>query len=209
VPLVSLQAARRGSGAAALVAALVLALAVGSNLVGLRMSGRLQLLLVGLLALLLCLTVATASPDLRAAHFTPFVPHGWASVGSAAGVLFFAFAGWEAVTHLSGEFAAPRRDLPRVTLVAWTVVSCLYVALAVTVVGVLGTRAGTTSTPLTLVLERGIGPYGRGVAAGAALLLTFGAVNAYLAGGARLGAALVPGTSVRRSLLVLAAACAG
>jgi amino acid efflux transporter len=204
-------AAGWGSGAAPVVAALVLAAAVGANLMGLRVSGRVQLLMAGLLALLLCVTVAVSSAHLRAAHFAPFLPHGWSSVGSAASVLFFAFAGWEAISHLSGEFAAPERDLPRVTLLAWAIVSCLYLGLAVVTIGVLGTRAGTTSTPLTLVLERGIGSYARGVAAGAAVLLTFGAVNAYLAGGARLGAALAEGprtVTVRRSLLRLAGACA-
>jgi amino acid efflux transporter len=198
-------------GTAPVVAALVVAAAVGANLMGLRVSGRVQLLMALLLALLLCLTVGVSAAHVRTAHFTPFLPHGWPSVGSAASVLFFAFAGWEAITHLSGEFAAPERDLPRVTLLAWAVVSCLYLGLAVVTIGVLGTRAGATSTPLTLVLERGIGSYGRGVAAGAAVLLTFGAVNAYLAGGARLGAALAgdPGpVTVRRSLLLLAGACA-
>lgn len=206
----------RGGATATGVAALVLAAAAGANLAGLRASGRAQLLMAGLLTLLLIVTVAVSSAHLRAAHFTPFLPHGWSSVGSAAGVLFFAFAGWEAISHLSGEFTAPRRDLPRVTLLAWAVVSCLYLGLAVVTTGVLGARAGTTSTPLTLVLEHGIGPYAHGVAAGAAVLLTFGAVNAYLAGGARLGAALarsgslpVPaGLGARGSLALLAVPCA-
>lgn len=209
-------AAGWGGAAASVVAALVLAAAVLANLLGLRVSGRVQVLMAGLLVLLLCVTVAVCSAHVRGAHFTPFLPHGWSSVGSAVSVLFFAFAGWEAISHLSGEFTDPERDLPRVTLLAWAVVSCLYLGLAVVTIGVLGALAGTTSTPLTLVLERGIGSYARGVAAGAAVLLTFGAVNAYLAGGARLGAALARDGSLprplalgtRRSLTLLAVACA-
>ncbi|MDT0344405.1 APC family permease [Streptomyces litchfieldiae] len=211
-----------GRPAALAVAALVMAVAFAANLSGLRMSGRLQLLVVGLLAALLLVTVVVGAGQVEPGHFTPFLPRGWTSVGTAASVLFFAFAGWEAISHLSGEFAAPRRDLPRVTLLAWSVVSGLYLGLAVVTMGVLGTGAGTTSTPLTLLLERGIGPYARATAAVAALLLTFGAVNAYLAGGARLGAALgrdgqlprqlADGASAdgvpRCSLGLLAAACA-
>lgn len=206
---------------APLVALLVLAAAGGANAVGIHVSGRLQLLLVGLLVTLLLLTVAVAGPYLRWAHFTPFTPHGWASVGSAASVLFFAFAGWEAVSHLSADFARPRRDLPRVTLIAWTVVSALYLGLATVTLGVLGPAAGSTSTPLTPLLEHGIGTPGRAVAAVAALLLTFGAVNAYLAGGARLGAALARDgvlprrlaarrgeAHTRRGLALLTTACA-
>ncbi|MGP4088135.1 MULTISPECIES: APC family permease [Streptomyces] len=183
-------AAGWGRSITATVALLVLATAYGSNLVGLRLSGRMQLLMVGLLSSLLVVTIAVTGTHVRPAHFTPFLPHGWTSVGIAAGILFFAFAGWEAISHLSAEFAVPSRDLPRATLLAWGIVSVLYLGLALVTIGVLGSRAGTTTTPLTLLLEEGFGAPARAVAATAALLLTFGAVNAYLAGAARLGEAL-------------------
>lgn len=179
-----------GTHAAPVVALLVLATAHGANLTGIRLSGRLQLLMVALLAVLLAATIAVTGPQVRAAHFSPFLPYGWSSVGVAASILFFAFAGWEAVSHLSAEFAAPGRDLPRATLLAWGVVTGLYLGLALVTIGVLGVRAETTATPLTLLLEEGIGATARPIAAAAAMGLTFGAVNAYLAGAARLGETL-------------------
>ncbi|MGW0605244.1 APC family permease [Streptomyces sp. NPDC002640] len=183
-------AAGWGPAAAAVVALLVLGAAYGANLVGLRLSGGLQLLLVGLLAALLSVTIAVTGTHVDAAAFSPFLPYGWSSVGTAAGVLFFAFAGWEAISHLSAEFRDPERDLPRATLLAWCVVTVLYLGLAVVTVGVLGAAAGSTTTPLTLLLETAFGAPARPVAAAVALLLTFGAVNAYLAGGARMGESL-------------------
>ncbi|MEU8691481.1 amino acid permease [Streptomyces sp. NPDC048665] len=198
-------AAGWGHSTAAVVALLVLATAYGSNLVGLRLSGRIQLLMVGLLASLLAVTITVAGTHVQRAHFTPFMPRDWTSVGIAAGILFFAFAGWEAISHLSAEFSAPRRDLPRATLLAWGIVSVLYLGLALVTIGVLGPRAGTTTTPLTLLLEQGFGAPARAVAATAALLLTFGAVNAYLAGAARLGEALGHQDAMPRSITTKAA----
>ncbi|MGW0733237.1 APC family permease [Streptomyces sp. NPDC002851] len=194
-------AAGLGRGAVPLIALLVLAAAWGANLAGLRLSGRLQLLMIALLTLLLGTTIALSSTHMEAEHFTPFLPQGWASVGSAAAVLFFAFAGWEAISHLSAEFAAPGRDLPRATVRAWGIVATLYGGLALVTIGVLGAGAGATTTPLTLLLERSIGTYARPVTAVAALLLTFGAVNTYLAGGARLGAALGQDGAMPRRLV--------
>jgi amino acid efflux transporter len=55
---------------------------------------------------------------------------------------------------------------------------------------VLGERAGATAVPLTALLETGFGAAARPVTGVVAVLLTFGAVNAYIAGAARLGAAL-------------------
>ncbi|UEG90669.1 APC family permease [Streptomyces lydicus] len=210
-------AAGWGDTGATAVAGVVLAGSLVSNAVGLRMSGRVQLLLGGVLAAVLLCAVLAAAPQVSAAHFAPFLPGGWTSVGSAASVLFFAFAGWEAASHLSGEFADPARDLPRVTRRTLAVITVLYLGLAVTTIGALGPAAARTDTPLTELLARSAGSAARPVAAAAALFLTFGAVNSYLAGASRLGAALgrdgaaprwlakggAPGEVPRRSLAVL------
>ncbi len=207
-----------GTGTVSLVAGVLLAVALAVNYAGLRISGRTQLALATVLAVLLVVAVAVAAPGVRSANFVPFAPHGWLGVGSAVGVLFFAFVGWEAASHLSADFADPRH-LPRATLLTLVVISVLYVGLAITTVGVLGEVAASSPVPLTLLLERGIGAAAGPVTAVAATLLTFGVINTYLAGSARLGAALArdgalppvlakggaPGQVPRRSLTVLAA----
>ncbi|GAA3212785.1 APC family permease [Actinocorallia longicatena] len=186
---------------ARIVAFGLLAAAVATNALGLRTSGRIQLGLVSLLVLLLATAVITAAPHLRADRFTPFAPHGALGVAHAAGVLFFAFVGWEAATHLSAELTGIRRA----TLAALTVVGLLYLGLAVTTTGF---GASTVTDLLTPVLGRAAAP----VTAVAALFLTFGAINTYIAGAARLGTALARDrllprvfTDLHRSLLLIAA----
>ncbi|WP_225102275.1 APC family permease [Streptomyces sp. CoH27] len=206
-----------GKSMALTVAAVLLLAAFTSNTFGLRISGRLQLILVGVLAVLLLIAVLTALPHSDTAHLTPFAPHGWGAVGQAASLLFFTFAGWEAVTHLSGEFRDPARDLRRVTMTTLAVIAVLYLGLALTCVLVLGPDLARTDAPLTLLLQRGTGPAASGVTAVMAMLLTFGTMNSYLAGASRLGAALardgvlpaplskghLPGEVPRRSLALL------
>jgi amino acid efflux transporter len=168
----------------------VMAVVFLMNWFGLRISGRAQLVLTGTLAALLVVTVAAALPHARTANLTPFVPHGWVSVGAAAAVLVWGFAGWEAVSSLSGEYRRPRRDVPRATAAAVVVVGVLYLAVAATSVLVLGPAVGSSPAPLADLLAIGVGGPARAVTAVVAVLLTIGAVNAYLAGAARLGAAL-------------------
>ncbi|MEE1930137.1 amino acid permease [Streptomyces sp. TRM 70351] len=179
-----------GRGAGLAGAVLILAAAFAANHVGLQLSGRVQLALCAVLVLLLVVATVAAAPHLSTGNFTPFMPGGWASVGSAAVVLFYAFSGWEAASHLSAEFADPKRHLARATGITLGVVGVLYLSLSVVTVGVLGARAGTSEVPLMLLLERGVGPGARVVTAAAAVCLTFGAVNTFIAGAARLGAAL-------------------
>ncbi|GAA0355070.1 amino acid permease [Actinoallomurus spadix] len=175
---------------AVVVAVGLLAAAFATNHGGLRMSGRVQLVLVCGLAVLLATAIVTAGPRVSSANFTPFAPHGALGVVHAAGVLFFAFAGWEAASHLSGEFADPRRSMLRATTLTLLIVGVLYLGLVVTVLGVLGGRAATSPVPLALLLQEGIGSGARAATGVAAVILSFIAVNTYIAGGARLGAAL-------------------
>jgi amino acid efflux transporter len=141
------------------------------------------LLLVALLVLVVLVAVAGSVHSSRAGNWAPFAPHGWGAVGHAASTLMLSFVGWEAAAPLTTRFADPGRQLPRVIGIALAVTSVLYLGLAVAVVGVLGTGAGA-SAPLAALLRDAAGPAGTAAAAVAAVVLTLGAVNAYVTGAA-------------------------
>ena len=207
-----------GGPRTALVTATAITLVVATaNSLGLRVSGRLQLGLATVLILLLVVATVAALPYADLANLQPFAPQGWAAVGSAAALLVWAFAGWEAVSSLAGDYRRPERDLPKATAVTVVVVAVLYLAIAGTSILVLGSAAGTSAAPLSDLLALGIGGPVRAITAVVAVLLTIGAMNAYFAGAAKLGAALgrdgalpvwfargsAAGEIPRRSLLVV------
>jgi amino acid efflux transporter len=160
------------------------------NAGGVRISGRVQLGLALLLVTLLLAATLTSLPHADLTNLTPFAPHGWAAIAPAAAVLVWGFAGWEAVTSLAADFRRPARDVPRATAVAIVVVSALYLAVAAASLLVLGPATATTEAPLAELLAIGVGGEVRVLTAAAAVLLTLGAMNAYFAGSAKLGAAL-------------------
>ena len=183
------------------VVAAALILGTGAmNLAGLRFSGRVQLALASVLALLMTATVAVALPHGSTASLTPFAPNGWAATGTAAAVLVWGFAGWEAVASLAGDYRDPRRDVPRATGIAVVVVGVLYLGLATTSVLVLGPATGRSQAPLSDLMAIALGEQARVVTAVVAVLLTIGAMNAYFAGGSRLGAALARDGALPRAL---------
>lgn len=189
-----------GGGRATVLATfgVVMAVAFTLNWYGLRISGRAQLVLAGVLAALLLVTVVSALPHARLENLRPFAPHGWAGVGAAAAVLVWGFAGWEAVSSLSAEYRDPRRDVPRATMIAVVIVGALYLSVATVSVLVLGPALGSSSAPLADLLAVGVGGPVRAVTAVVAVLLTIGAVNAYLAGASRLGVSLAAGGALPR-----------
>ncbi|GIJ32550.1 APC family permease [Micromonospora sediminimaris] len=207
-----------GTPTVAVTAALLMVAVTATNHAGVQLAGRVQLALAGALVAFLLLAVLLSLPHADAANLTPFAPHGLPAVGPAAALLMWSFVGWEAITHLTGEFRRPERDLPRATAAAVVVVGALYLAVAFATVAVLGSTAADSTAPLGDLFAVALGGDARWLVAGAALLLTFGAMNAYYAGAAKLGAALgrdgalpdwlargsVAGEVPRRSLAVTA-----
>jgi amino acid efflux transporter len=165
----------------ALVGALLLLAVLALAARGLRASATAQLLLVTLLLAVVVIAVAGSAGSSHAANWTPFAPHGWQAVGHAASTLMLSFVGWEAVAPLTTRFTDPSRQLPRVIGSALAVTSVLYLGLAIATISVLGTGA-VTSAPLAALLRDAAGPAGTAAAAVAAVVLTLGAVNAYVTG---------------------------
>ena len=161
-----------------------------ANMFGLRFSGGAQLALTGLLLTVVVGVVAVAIPAGRAENFTPFMPHGWMGVGIAISLFVWAFAGWEAVTHLAGEFRNPRRTIPLATAIAIAVVGVAYLALQVVTVWVLGPAAGAGPVPLLDLVDTAVPGVGPAIVAVAAGVVSMGVLNTYLGAFAKLGASL-------------------
>ncbi|PZS19816.1 MAG: amino acid transporter [Pseudonocardiales bacterium] len=179
-----------GREVSVLAAALVLIVVVALTFGGARAASTAQLALVAVLVALVAVAVAGSASAARAARWTPFAPHGWAALGNAASVLMLSFVGWEAIAPLTERLHDPRRQLPRVIGIAFTVTTVVYLALAAATIAVLGAPPVSSAVPLADLLRVAVGPAGPVIAAVAAVALTLAATNAYLAGAAALASRL-------------------
>lgn len=128
-----LQAALAGGALVRLAGAFaVLAVTLVTNLLGATFGARIQQAIsLGLLAVVVALCALTfpSAP----AHFNALVP----SFGDAGAILpgivvaFWAYAGFENLTFLAGEFRNPRRDFPLAMIIAFLVYGILAVTLTV------------------------------------------------------------------------------
>jgi amino acid efflux transporter len=186
-----------------------------ANAIGLRVSSGFQLALSAVLVGVVAVAVAVALPTRSTHNWTPFAPHGWWAVGTAANILMWLFIGWEAMAQLAGDFRNPARDLPRAMALAFVVITVLYGALAVATVVV---TAGGSRVPLADLIAVGFGRAGRDATAVLAVALTMGTMNVYTGASAKLAAALAAERALpswlagdaqrsipRRPLVVLAA----
>lgn len=157
---------------------------------GVRFAASVQLVLSGALIAVLVFVLAVAAPHGDASNLRPLLPHGWAGVGLAMSLYIWAFAGWEAVAGIGGEFRNPRRDIPRATALALVIVSVAYLAIQTVTVVVLGGDAASSAVPLLDLVEVATGRGGGVVVAVIAAIVVTGVFNAYLAAFSKLGAAM-------------------
>jgi basic amino acid/polyamine antiporter, APA family len=91
--------------------------------------------------ILLVIVVGTAYVDTR--NWVPFVPEntgkfgqfGWSGVVRAAGVVFYAYIGFDTVSGSSQEAKNPKRDVPVAILATLAVCTVLYVSMALVITG--------------------------------------------------------------------------
>ncbi|MBO8162252.1 MAG: amino acid permease [Brevibacillus sp.] len=172
------------------LAALLLLAVLMMNLYGLRVAGRVQTLVVSMILVIILLAVAAAMPNVSSDHFTPFLPHGWLGVVKAAGLLFWCFIGWEAVTHLSAEFVNPERNAIRGVLWSAGIIALLYFAVAFMTVATGSYGSGMSEASLSIMIQLSFGPVGGWSAAGAALFICIASTNSYVSAAARTAYAL-------------------
>ena len=177
-----------GTSAAVGVGLAMFVVVLAANAFGLRVSSGFQLGLSAVLVAVIAVAIGVAVPSRADDGWTPFAPHGWWAVGSAANILMWLFIGWEAMAQLAGEFREPAKQLPRAMGLAFGVIAALYVGLAVATITV--TAGFGSNVPLADLIEVGFGRLGRDATAVLAVALTMGTMNVYMGGSARLAAAL-------------------
>ena len=135
----------------------VLAIAIPTVLMlfGIRESARFNNGMVSAKILVLLMFAALCAPSVHMENLHPFLPFGWQGVVSGAGVLFFLFVGFDAVSTVAEECVDPQRDLPRAILFGLGLIAILYVGVTFVLLGnVPLPELAHLGEPLAIGLER-------------------------------------------------------
>ncbi|MTD17457.1 amino acid permease [Nakamurella sp. YIM 132087] len=116
--------------------AMVLVLMCATLLVrGASESARLNAIMVVIKVGVLVMFVGIAFTAFNADNFTPFAPEGVTGITAAAGIIFFTFIGLDAISTAGEEVKNPQKTMPRAILLALTIVTTLYILVAVSGLG--------------------------------------------------------------------------
>jgi len=120
------------------IAVLCCLLFAALNIVSVKSTMRIQIVLVALLLLILGLFIVFGTAHVRAVNYEGFLTAGWGSVLATAGLVFISFGGLTKAASIAEEVKNPGRNLVVGMFAAWLVVTFMYVAVVAVVVGVLG-----------------------------------------------------------------------
>jgi len=149
-----------------LPAVVIIFAVAGLLLLGTRESATVNAVLVVVKLVALVVFIALAAMAFDAQHFAPFMPHGFSAhleggvmrgVMAAAGIIFFAFYGFDAVSTAAEETRNPSRNLVIGIIGSMIVCTLLYMAVATAALGAMPfTEFAGSPEPLAHVL-RGLG----------------------------------------------------
>lgn len=151
------------------------------NILGVKLGGVVQTVTVVLkvLPLLLLAVVLFGSAD--SANLTPFAPKGFGSLFPAISLVAWLFLGAESVTVPAEEIKDAGRTIRRAAYVGFGLATAVYFLVALSVA--LATPAAAIAdnpSPLAFLAERAMGPVGRSLIAGGALISIIGVLNGWL-----------------------------
>ncbi|MGC9671146.1 APC family permease [Planosporangium sp. 12N6] len=132
-------------------------------------------------------------------HADPANLGGWAAVGAgggygilqAAGLLFFAFAGYARIATMGEEVRDPRRTIPRAIPLALLIAVVVYLVVGVAALLAAGPdRLATATAPLTTAVHAAGAPVAAPAVRVGGALASLGALLALIAGVGRTGLAM-------------------
>ena len=179
-------------GASPLITAALSTLVLGAfliiNLLGAKMSGGVELGVVGIKLAILALFAGVAMLGVHAGHFVPLFDRGTTTPLAAVALIFVAYEGFELIPNAIDEMRQPERNLRRAIVIAILVTTAIYIVVAVAALGNLTPAQIQNDQEYVLAVAARpmLGQTGFVLIGVAALLSTASAINATLFGAARL-----------------------
>ncbi|MGQ0646290.1 MAG: amino acid permease [Gemmatimonadaceae bacterium] len=144
-----------------LPAALVVLAVSALLVVGIKASANANTALVVIKSVVLVVFVVAGVSFVSRDNLTPLIPpntgvfgeFGWSGILRGAGVIFFAFIGFDAVSTAAQEAKNPQRDMPVAILTSLGICTVLYIAVGLVLTGIVHYTKLNVADPLAVGID--------------------------------------------------------
>jgi len=134
----------------------------GVLIIGIQESARLNSIIVVLKVAVVLIFIVLGWSYINPKNYEPFIPpntgvtgvFGWSGVLRAAGVVFFAFIGFDAVSTAAQEAKNPKKDMPIGIIGSLAVCTILYVLFSHVLTGIVNYTELKVAAPVALAIDR-------------------------------------------------------
>jgi basic amino acid/polyamine antiporter, APA family len=144
-----------------LPAAVIVLVVAGLLIIGIKESADVNTVLVAVKICVLIVLIVAGASYVNRANLTPLIPpntgefghFGWSGVLRGAGVMFFAYIGFDAVSTAAQEAKNPARDMPIGILSSLAICTVLYIAVAIVLLGLVPYQQLDVADPLAVGID--------------------------------------------------------
>ena len=144
-------------------AVFLIAITTALLVIGIRESARFNNLIVIVKLAIVLLVIAFGFMYVDQANWHPFVPpntgtfgeFGWSGIVRGAGVIFFAYIGFDAVSTAAQEAKNPQRDMPIGILGSLAICTVLYILMSLVMTGLASYTELNVPHPVFVAIEAG------------------------------------------------------
>jgi APA family basic amino acid/polyamine antiporter len=130
--------------------------------IGIRESSKFNNVIVLIKLTVILLFIGFGISSINVDNWTPFIPEntgvfgafGISGIFAGAGVIFFAYIGFDALSTAAQETKNPARDMPKGILWSLLICTVLYVAVAGVMTGIVNYRELNVPAPIALAIDR-------------------------------------------------------
>jgi APA family basic amino acid/polyamine antiporter len=145
-----------------LPAVFIVALMSTILVIGIKESASVNNLIVLLKVSIIFLIVLVGISHINSDNWKPLIPantgewgtYGWSGVLRGAGLVFFAYIGFDAVSTAAQEAKNPQKDLPFGILVSLAICTLLYVIVSAVLTGMVSYTELNVAAPMAYAMER-------------------------------------------------------
>ncbi|TAN46844.1 MAG: amino acid permease [Methylococcaceae bacterium] len=120
---------------------------------GIRESARANNVMVIIKISMVVLFILAGMGSIHPSNWTPFMPFGFSGMMTGAGVIFFAYIGFDAVSTAAQEAIDPEVNLPRGIIISLAVCTVLYLLTAAVLTGMISYTELNVPAPIAKALH--------------------------------------------------------
>lgn len=131
-------------------------------IVGIKESARVNDVIVIVKVAVILLFIAFGMSYIDTSNWVPYIPEntgkfgefGWSGILTGAGVIFFSYIGFDAVSTVAQETKNPQKDMPKGILGSLLICTVLYILVTAVLTGIVNYKELNVPAPIALAIDR-------------------------------------------------------